>query len=294
MTVAAQAHLDEQAVSRAASALRLSLPRGPHRGKVGEVRAASAGASMEIHDFRQYAPGDDLRQLDWNAVARTGEWVLRVRQEEVSPRVEVVLDASRSMAVTARKAARARELALLCMRVAARQGLEPVLVIAGARGERVTHEGAGPSLRACGFDGQDALAESLRRAPPLRRCGLRLVVSDGLFEADLGRLCERLAREASGLQFLQLLDPEDLAPLGGHGARLVDAESGQALERILSNDVLRAYGRRLDAHQALLRAAVARVHGALHTASAALEVADLVRGPLSPLFAHGGMGRAHG
>ena len=198
---------DEGAVSRAASALRLWLPRGSHRGKVGEVRAASAGASMEIHDFRQYAPGDDLRQLDWNAVARTGEWILRVRQEEVSPRVEVVLDASASMGLTERKAARAREVALLLVRVAARQGLEPSLTIAGARGERVTQEGAGALLRACSFDGKAPLDEALRRAPPLRRCGLRLVVSDLLFETDQSRLCERLAREAAGLCLVQLWDP---------------------------------------------------------------------------------------
>ncbi|NPC85694.1 DUF58 domain-containing protein, partial [Pyxidicoccus fallax] len=119
------AGMDEAAVARLVPGLGLALPRVPHRGRVGEVRATSAGSSLELHDFRAYQPGDDLRQVDWNAVARTGEMVLRVRQEEVSPRVEVVLDGSRSMALSPRKAACARELALLTAEVAGRQGLTP-------------------------------------------------------------------------------------------------------------------------------------------------------------------------
>ncbi|WP_169832341.1 DUF58 domain-containing protein, partial [Corallococcus exiguus] len=92
--------LDEAEVARLAPGLSLALPRLPQRGRVGEVRATSAGSAMELHDFRAYQPGDDLRQLDWNAVARTGELVLRVRQDEVSPRVEVLLDGSRSMGLS--------------------------------------------------------------------------------------------------------------------------------------------------------------------------------------------------
>ena len=112
------------------------------------MRAASAGSSLELHDFRVYQPGDDLRQMDWNAVARTGELILRVRQDEVSPRLEVVLDGSRSMAVSPRKAGCARALALLATEVGARQGLGPTLVVGGARAERVQGAVCRSALRA--------------------------------------------------------------------------------------------------------------------------------------------------
>ena len=49
--------LDQGAVERAAAGCALRLPRGPHRGKLGEVRASSVGSSLELHDFRQYQPG---------------------------------------------------------------------------------------------------------------------------------------------------------------------------------------------------------------------------------------------
>lgn len=277
--------LDEAAVERAAAGLQLLLPRVPHRGKLGDVRASSVGASMEIHDFRQYAPGDDLRQIDWNAVARTGELILRVRQDEVSPRVEILLDGSASMAVTPAKAARARELALLLTRVAARQGFEPVLIIASRKAERTTHAGASATLRAVPFDAADDFGSALRRAPPLRPCGLRIAVSDFLFEADLNRFCELLGRGAAGVALVQLLDPEDLSPTGGYGAQLVDSETGEALERILAPAVLKTYQRRLDEHQRLLRAAAARTRATLLTVSAGVDVAALARGPLSALMA---------
>lgn len=276
--------LDEAAVERASQGLTLALPRTPHRGRVGDVRAASVGASMEIHDFRAYQPGDDLRQVDWNAVARTGELILRVRQDEVAPRVEVVLDGSRSMALTPAKAARAREVALLLCRVAQRQGLEPTLLLAGRTPQRSQGLSCGALLRGAELDAQDDLASALRRGPPLRRCGLRLVVSDFLFEADLERFTERLGRETAGLWLVQLLDAEDASPSGGTGAQLVDSETGEALDRVLSEAVLEGYAKRLGQHQRLLGACAHRVKGRLLTAVTDKGVEALARGPLRALF----------
>ncbi|MBZ4416274.1 DUF58 domain-containing protein [Myxococcus sp. RHSTA-1-4] len=280
--------MDEAAVARLVPGLGLALPRVPHRGRVGEVRATSAGSSLELHDFRVYQPGDDLRQVDWNAVARTGELILRIRQDEVSPRVEVVLDGSRSMALSPRKAACARELALLTAEVASRQGLSPTLLVAGARPERAQGAACRAALQATAFDARDDLSASLARLPPPRPCGLRVVVSDFLFEADLPALCSRLSRGAAGLFLVQVLDAEDLDPSGGEGARLVDAESGAALEELLTEDVLAAYSRRFEEHQRALRAAAVRARGALLTAPAYEALAGLVAGPLRPLFVAGG------
>lgn len=280
--------MDEAAVARLVPGLGLALPRVPHRGRVGEVRATSAGSSLELHDFRTYQPGDDLRQVDWNAVARTGELILRIRQDEVSPRVEVVLDGSRSMALSPLKAARARELALLTVEVAVRQGLTPTLLVAGARPERAQGPACRAALQASEFDARDDLSAALGRLPPMRPCGLRVVVSDFLFEADLGALCARLSRGAAGLFLAQVLDAEDLDPVGGEGARLVDAESGAALEELLTEDVLAAYARRFAEHQRTLRAAAMRARGTLVTAPAPEPLSALVAGPLRPLFLVGG------
>ena len=88
------------------------------------------------------SPGDDLRQVDWNAVARTGEIILRVRQDEVSPRVEVLVDASRSMALSPAKEARAREVALLAVEVGGAAGTDAH----AADHERAAGAGAGAGV----------------------------------------------------------------------------------------------------------------------------------------------------
>jgi uncharacterized protein (DUF58 family) len=275
--------LDHAMVERAAVGCVLRLPRVPHRGKLGEVRASSVGSSLELHDFRQYSPGDDLRHIDWNAVARTGELYLRVRQDEVSPRVEVLIDGSASMAVSDAKAARAREVAAWVCTLARRGGLDPVLIATGVN----VQKGAGPVIRALldnfSFDGREPFDLALRRAPPLATCGLRVVISDFLFESPPEPFAERLARGAAGLMLVQVLDEEDLDPSGGAGARLTDSESGDVLERILTPGVIDGYLERLKAHVNLWQGAARRVRGTWAQANAAYQLDALARRELNAL-----------
>src|SRR5215207_6090681 len=79
------------------------MPRVPLRGRAGERLGAGLGASLEFEDYRPYGPGDDLRHVDWAAYARTETLAVRLYRDEVAPRVDVVLDNSRSMAVTVEK-----------------------------------------------------------------------------------------------------------------------------------------------------------------------------------------------
>lgn len=275
--------LDFGLVERAAQGCALRLPRVPHRGKLGEVRASSVGSSLELHDFRQYSPGDDLRHIDWNAVARTGELYLRVRQDEVSPRVEVLVDGSASMSVSEEKAARAREIAAWVVTLARRAGLDPTVIATGA----TVRKAGGPSTRglleSLDFEGREPFDEALRRAPPLLPCGLRVVVSDFLFESPPETFAERLARGAAGLMLVQVLDAEDLSPSGGAGARLTDSESGEVLERILTPGVLEQYEARFNAHVGLWQGAARRVRATWAQASAEKPLDALARRELATL-----------
>ena len=88
---------------RAAAAFRLAMPRTPIGGRVGERLGAGTGSSLEFQDYRPYAPGDDLRHVDWAAYARSELLAVRLYREEVAPRIDLVLDVSRSMAVTEQK-----------------------------------------------------------------------------------------------------------------------------------------------------------------------------------------------
>lgn len=63
----------------------------------GERRSTRRGTSVEFADYRNYAPGDDLRRVDWNAYARLERLFLKLYQEEEDITVHVLLDASKSM-----------------------------------------------------------------------------------------------------------------------------------------------------------------------------------------------------
>jgi len=65
----------------------------------GDYRSAVRGQGMEFEDIREYVPGDDVRHIDWNVTARTGEPFLKVYREERQVTVLLVVDVSGSTRV---------------------------------------------------------------------------------------------------------------------------------------------------------------------------------------------------
>ena len=96
-------------------ALRLAVRGAAQGGAGGARRSRALGASAEFSDFREYAPGDDIRRLDWNAYARFDRLFLKLFQEEREAAVTVLLDCSGSMAAKWETACKAA----CCLRTAA-------------------------------------------------------------------------------------------------------------------------------------------------------------------------------
>ena len=63
----------------------------------GVHRSPFHGFSIEFAEHREYAPGDDLRYLDWKVLARTDKYYLKQFEEETNLICHLVLDASESM-----------------------------------------------------------------------------------------------------------------------------------------------------------------------------------------------------
>jgi len=55
------------------------------------------GEGLEFSQYRSYQPGDDLRQLDWKAYARSDRYYIRESEIETSISVRFIIDASGSM-----------------------------------------------------------------------------------------------------------------------------------------------------------------------------------------------------
>ena len=62
----------------------------------GEYHSAFKGRGMEFDEVRQYHPGDDVRTIDWNVTARTGEPYVKSFSEERELTVMLAVDVSRS------------------------------------------------------------------------------------------------------------------------------------------------------------------------------------------------------
>src|SRR5947209_14951463 len=63
----------------------------------GRHRSPYHGFSVEYLDHRPYAPGDDLRTLDWKILARTATYHVKLFEDETNLRAQILLDCSKSL-----------------------------------------------------------------------------------------------------------------------------------------------------------------------------------------------------
>ncbi len=74
--------------------LRLVATRIVDGFMAGSHRARRLGANVEFAEFKDYTPGDPLRDLDWKVLAKTDRLVTRRYQAETELACHLVLDAS--------------------------------------------------------------------------------------------------------------------------------------------------------------------------------------------------------
>ena len=220
------------------------LPAPPH-GKAGDVLARGTGSSIEFQDRRVYAPGDDVRHLDWRAFARTGELSVKLYREELLPRLDLLVDGSASMGVGDEKPRLALDLVSFLAGIAARQGFAVRVIELSDR--PVLRDLDDLRARGLSFGGRLPLSATIEPAVALLRPGtLRMIVSDFLSPFDPAALVRGLAARAGGLALFQVLAPDDADPPVGTAFRMEDAETGEARELVLDRNVVDAYLERLE------------------------------------------------
>ena len=62
----------------------------------GQYKSVFRGRGMEFEEVREYQPGDDIRSIDWNVTARTGDCYVKRFREERELTVLFVVDVSAS------------------------------------------------------------------------------------------------------------------------------------------------------------------------------------------------------
>jgi uncharacterized protein (DUF58 family) len=247
----------------------LLLMRSPVRGGLkGGRRSVKRGQSVEFADFRDYALGDDLRQLDWNVLARLEKLFVKLFIEEEDVTITLLLDGSTSMATGrpdklqfAKRAAAALGYIGL-----ASEDKVAVTVLGGRMARRRTSlRGSGRVLRLLGdlsaieaaSGPTDLVAAARHAAAQLSGRGVVILISD-LLDPAADRVIRELASTRSELIVLHVLAPDELDPPLEGDLRLVDSETGESVDVTADLATIDAYRTRLAAWKASFAQLAAR------------------------------------
>ena len=228
-------------------------------------------SGIEVESHVAYAPGDDLRHLDWNALGRLDTLLVRRFTAEREVVVHLLLDASASMGVPPRdrKLAVACDLALALgyLALVANDALRlTVLADDGPTTSPVLRQRRSVARLATLLDairarGAVALGAGLaRHAREHAAPGVAVVVSDFMFEPaalEAGLLALRARRYE--VLLLHVVGRGELEPERHFGAGvLVDVESDATHPVALTRATLARYGDLLRAHLDAVAAVAAR------------------------------------
>ena len=227
----------------------------------GLHRSPDFGFSQEFAEYRAYAPGDDLRHVDWNLFARTERCYLKRYRGETNSQLTILLDASNSMSYRSHAVSKmdyARYTAASLFYLAIHNQRDPAGLIVF---DDEVHNYIRPSTR----QGQlHRLLAGLEQAEPrartnfakplahfqefLRRRGMVVVISD-FYESPetIVKTIEPLRFHGSEVVLFHVLDPKEIRPELRGPAILVDLETEQRLE-VIPDYVKGEYRRKMDSH----------------------------------------------
>jgi uncharacterized protein (DUF58 family) len=232
----------------------------------GLHRSPDFGFSQEFAEYRAYAPGDDLRHVDWNVFARTERAYLKKYRGETNNLFTVVLDASNSMNYSSHKVSKidyARFVAASLFYLAIHNQRD-------AAGLIVFDDEVRNYIRPSTRQGQvNRLLHGLEMAEPgaqtdfakpmshfqefLRRRGLVLVISDFYGPPEqIIRTIEPLRFHGNEVVLFHVLDPREIRPDLDRPVILVDLETRENIE-VTPEYARDTYREKIDAHIAALR-----------------------------------------
>ena len=232
----------------------------------GLHRSPDFGFSQEFAEYRAYAPGDDLRHVDWNLYARTERCYLKRYRGDTNSQLTVLLDASNSMQYASgptKKMDYARFVAASLFYLAIRNQRDAAGLIVF---DDEVREYVNPSTR----QGQlPRLFAALERAEPhartdfakplrhfqefLHRRGIAIVISD--FYEDPATIVQAIAPlryHGNEVVLFHILDPQEIRPVLKGTAILVDLETDRKIE-VIPDYAKTTYRTKVDAHIEQLR-----------------------------------------
>jgi uncharacterized protein (DUF58 family) len=225
----------------------------------GLHRSPFHGYSAEFSQYRHYFAGDDLKYVDWKLFARTDRIYTKQFRETTNVRLQIVVDASASMAFAGQdgvtKLAYARALAGALAHLIANQGDAPGLTVydervrtyIASRPGRSHLRGLLMALANTTAHGRTAAAPALRRAVDLLRSRGLIVVMSDLYDDDTGVGTElrRAARMGHDVSLFHVLSGDEVEWRFDGDVEAEDSETGRRV--LMSSAAADAYRARVKA-----------------------------------------------
>lgn len=229
----------------------------------GHAPSRYAGAGQEFLDHRNFAQGDDLRNVNWRMFLRLERMFSKVFHLEPRIPMRLLLDVSSSMGTNgARKLEFAKQIAAALCYVGLvrldtltlhtfREQLHESTKASGGRHRYRVAEEYLQGLRAEGSTDFKAVARDFLNQ--YDRKGLLIIISDFLSEEDSAAPMRYLAEYGHELFLIQVWDPQDRVPDALGELELIDAESGTKLQLQFDEAAREEYTAAFDAHATDLR-----------------------------------------
>jgi uncharacterized protein (DUF58 family) len=225
------------------------------------------GGGIEFADYREYLPGDDVRQIDWSVYLRLRRLLVKLCAEEKELTLVVLLDASRSMDYgEPNKLEVAKRTACILAGIALRNGNRAGIGVLGPslleplRPERskVSLTGVARALASVLPTDRSAPAACVRQfaARYGRKC-VAVLISDLLFD-EWPQVLAGLGASGSETHVVQILAPSELDPPERGETTLVDMEDGSEAPLHIDAALLGRYADGLGAFLAGVREDCAR------------------------------------
>jgi len=247
-------------------ALRLRTRKEFLGGNTGAYSSPRRGTSLEFADYRRYAPGDDLRYIDWGIYARSDRLFIKVFRQEVDLFAYVFVDTSASMSFPSRdeKFSPASHVALaLSYVILANQDHVKLHLLQNGSGKASQFYRGRRRMRDCieftnaavpggSLDLASSLSEHLKR---LRRPGKAILVSDFLMPARSYQQGLNLLRAFNlDIVVIQVLSRYEVDPPFPNGSvALIDSENHHEIKHQWSAGARREYQSKLAHHNLEIR-----------------------------------------
>lgn len=229
----------------------------------GNRPSTRSGHGIDTIGFREYDPGDALKDVDWKAYARTEKLYVRQFEEEKTLTTHILLDASKSMDYPEKGTSKFEYSAMLAAgfaymvtkyndRFAISTFTDEIDINKPSRGRKNLMR-AIERLSELELSGNTSIGEAvIKYSREIKSRSLVILISDFMqdpesIETALHRLSDH------DLIVIQVLDPtEKVLPLQGN-SKLVDLETGEEIRTYISDKFKERYTKKLDDHSARIK-----------------------------------------